>query len=73
MPPYYAHRKLSDALDNLSRDLLKEKERKFRTSLHDHNLFAIVCDGHKFNKDINKAAKKLVTKNNENEPNEIEI
>lgn len=50
MPPYYTHRKISIALDNLSRDLLKEKERKFRTSLQDHMLFAIVCDGLKFNK-----------------------
>ena len=50
MPPYYTHRKISIALDNLSHDLLKEKERKFRTSLQDHLLFAIVCDGYKFNK-----------------------
>ena len=64
MPPYYTHRKISDSLDNLCRDLLREKERKFRTSLQDHILFAIICDGHKFNKDKKNLAEKLVTKNN---------
>ena len=58
MPPYYTHRKVSIALDNLSSSLLKEKERKFRTSLHDHMLFAIVCDGHKFNKSGIEGGKK---------------
>ena len=64
MPPYYTHRKISTALDNLSHDLLKEKERKFRTSLQDHLLFAIVCDGQKFNKSgiINNGGDALQTK-----------
>lgn len=64
MPPYYTHRKISDSLDNLCQDLLREKERKFRTSLQDHILFAIICDGHKFNKNKKNLAEKLVTKNN---------
>lgn len=64
MPPYYTHRKISIALDNLTHDLLKEKERKFRTSLQDHQLFAIVCDGYKFNKSgiINNGDAALQTK-----------
>jgi hypothetical protein len=33
MPPYYAHRKVAEALEERMKDLIKEKERKFRTSL----------------------------------------
>ena len=49
LPPYYAHRKVSEALLSRTRDLIREKERKFRTSLQNHTLFAIVCDHKRFN------------------------
>ncbi len=48
LPPYYAHRKVAEALESRMSDLMKEKERKFRTSLQDHTLFAIICDHKRF-------------------------
>lgn len=50
LPPYYAHRKVSEALQRRMQDLKLEKERKFRTTLQDHLLFGIICDSKKFNK-----------------------
>jgi hypothetical protein len=50
LPPYYAHRKLSESLDEITRYMTEEKTRKFRTSLADHLLFAILTDVHKFTK-----------------------
>ena len=44
MPPYYAHRKIKLALLSLRHYMRKEKERKFKTTLSDHILFAIICD-----------------------------
>ena len=49
LPPYYAHRKVSEALYSRTRDLIREKERKFRTTLQNHTLFAIICDHKRFN------------------------
>ena len=48
LPPHYAHRKVSEALSLRTRDLIREKERKFRTTLQNHALFAIVCDHKRF-------------------------
>ena len=53
MPPHYVHRKVHEALDDRTYDLLREKERKFRTTLSDHILFAIICDSKKFDKKQN--------------------
>jgi len=50
LPPYYAHRKLSESLDEITRYINDEKSRKFRTSLVDHLLFAIITDVHRFTK-----------------------
>ena len=44
MPAYYVHRKVKEALKSTAKHMGYEKDRKFKTSLSDHTLFAIVCD-----------------------------
>jgi hypothetical protein len=44
-PPYYVHRRVSEVLGQRVKEIKHEKDRKFRTTLRDHVLFAIICDG----------------------------
>lgn len=44
LPPFYAHRKIRQALKDREREIRAQKDAKFRMSLTDHLLFAIICD-----------------------------
>ncbi|TNV83403.1 hypothetical protein FGO68_gene8921 [Halteria grandinella] len=50
LPAFYAHKKIRLALKERELDIKLEKDRKLRTSLTDHLLFAIVCDSKKVEK-----------------------
>ena len=54
LPPYYVHRKVRETLDRRMKDMKLEKERKFRTTLSDHVLFAIICDSKKLAREKKK-------------------
>jgi len=56
MPPYYVHRKISEALQHRVKELEYEKDRKFRTTLSDHVLYVILCDTKKKQRDEDKPA-----------------
>lgn len=47
LPPYFVHRKIREALDKRMDQIRYEKERKFRTTLNDHVLYAIICDSNR--------------------------
>jgi hypothetical protein len=47
MPPYFTHKMIRIALKERESFVKAEKERKVRTSLQDHLLFAIICDSKK--------------------------
>ena len=57
MPPYYAHRKIKEAIEDKKRELRKTKDNKMRLNLSDHFLFAIVTDGKRHGQDQKEDAK----------------
>jgi len=52
LPAPYAHKKIRLALKEREMDVKLEKDRKMRTSLTDHLLFAIVCDSKRVEKKV---------------------
>jgi hypothetical protein len=58
LPAYYVHRRIRETLDQRLREIRQEKERKFRTTLSDHVLFAIICDSRKVTKKLSASQEK---------------
>jgi hypothetical protein len=50
MPTGYAHRKIREMLAYRLRDLILDRERKYRSNLSDHQLFAIICEARSIDK-----------------------